>query len=202
MSIRHVESQGNDDNLHIARNLNLKAPHVANRTKVVRLIVCPPGFAWKDRAVVRDLASRRFATRADVFIVNDGRKWVPMSWNGGALIDHRLAHKAHPESIVLVMVADREQIQWESDVPFRIRTIKPRKRGWHHGYFSKGVMKHHPFRSDLIGAAGGPCRPVVTGPATLNESLYDQMFKVSFDMLLPGENVWKIVDPDIHCDWN
>jgi hypothetical protein len=183
-----------------AANLNKKYPDVPNRTKVVRLIVCPREFDRNDRAQVATLATARHASRADAFIVFDDKTnhWLPMYWDGGELTLHGSAIIDSPESVCLLMVEDREQLQWECDVPFRITAIEPvSKPGT--GFASSGI-KEHPFRKNLINQQGGPCRPVISGPPTLANGPYDQLLKLSFELML--EQKWVTIDPDVHCDWN
>src|SRR5262245_28355509 len=100
-----------------------KNPDVPSCTKVVRLIVCKPGFKWDDVATVRALANKRYATRQDVFIVKRGEEWEPMTWLGDALVEHHEAMEKDKLTVTRLSVKNREQLQWECDVPFRIKAI-------------------------------------------------------------------------------
>jgi hypothetical protein len=179
--------------------LNVKHPNVPNRTKVVRMIVCPGGFKPDSREQVTQLANARHAARVDAFIVFHKDKWQPMYWDGGALEPHHDALINNPESVCLLFVEAREQLQWECDVPFRIIEITPVSKP-ETGFVSNGTLKQHPFRQDLINEEGGPGRPLISGPPALEPKGYDQLLKLTFELMLDGK--WVVIDPDVHCDWN
>lgn len=182
---------------------NQKDWDVPNRTKVVRLIVVPKGMALNGKSAIGDFARQHHATRVDVFIVYNtaAKEWQPYSWLGKqGLVSHDKAHQMHPETVVILMVADREQLQWECSVPFRIRNIRRAKPI--PTFVENKESPAMPFRADLIGAHGGPGRPVVSGLPTLTEEQCDQLYKASFELWIPGEPKLTTIDPDIYCDWN
>ena len=184
------------------REKNAKDPDVPNRTKVVRLIVVPDELKPADKDAIRAFAQGHHAARVDVFVVKQetktGVQWVPMSWLGEALEDHHDAAALHGESVLVLMVEDREQVQWESNMPFKITKIAAKDSDL---FPSTAKKREMPFSDDVIGQLGGPGRPVISGPPKFDRALYDQLYKVSFSMDLPGSG-WTDVDPDIYCDWN
>ena len=98
------------------REQNLKNPALPNTTKVVRLVIVPPG---------RSIASTRSPTRTDVFVVTDEEgKLHPKTWLGDGLVDHEEAHHQHRGTVLIVKGLDRDQIEWQCDVPFRVSQIE------------------------------------------------------------------------------
>lgn len=174
---------------------------VPNRTKVVRLIIVPETVNSKDAAAVNRLVAAEGAARTDVFIVKDETKgWHPMSLLGDQLVDHDEAVKKDRdrETTVFAMVTEREQIQWESSVEFWLSSI--RQKHDVPGFNSTKGAPADPFDGRPLKGRGGPGKPIRSGAATLNGGRqYDQLYKVSFVMMIGGREVK--IDPDIYCDW-
>jgi hypothetical protein len=182
------------------REKNKATRHVPNRTKVVRLIVVPPGVNPENADEVSRFAAEHHATRADVFCVKTkAGKWQPMSWLGGELVDHETAHDAHPEVVLVLMVIDREQVQWECDYDFCVTQIVAAENDH---FPNRGASPGMPFRQTLINEKGGRGRPVVSGPPEWSDAHndYDRLYKASFRINIPWEGLVDI-DPDMYCDW-
>lgn len=194
--------------LDFSRNLNLLDWDIPNRTKLVRLIVVPKNERIQDDAErANAFATNMHATRADVFIVFENEEWDAWSWVGTkeGLVPHHDAHLKHPETVVVVMVIDREQVQWECQThEFEVATIATAGAIDLLKLTNEGTVAPppSPFRP-LAGIRGGPGRPVVSGPSILRANQCNQLYKVSFNVWLdgPDEEPTK-VDPDIYCDWS
>jgi hypothetical protein len=148
---------------------------------------------------VRKLADARHATRADAFVVKHKEHWEPMYWLGDGLVTHGEGMLKHIDTVTKLNVEDREQVQWECDVPFRIKSIALHEE--HDGIKSVNKLTAHPFRKDVVGEIGGPGRPLISGPPTFKKAFYPQWLKVTFELQLPGSNEWQEVDPDVLCEW-
>ena len=181
------------------RRQNLVRPAVPNRTKVVRLFVVPPG---KDPA---EIIRTKSPTRADVFVVTgDDGNLKPMSWLGDGLVEHDRAHDQHVESVVVLMGIDREQIEWQCDVPFAVSRIQ-RIDESEHG-FPKGSGPEQPFEVDPTGRTGDRCEPIRSGPTKVRPDgaagpavPWNQLYKAHFVLWIGGQ--LKPLDPDFYCDW-
>lgn len=194
--------------LDFSRNLNLLDWDIPNRTKLVRLIVVPKEMATEicsDPVVANNFARTRNATRADVFIVHDGKQWDAWSWVGTTegLMPHHEAHLKHPETVVVLMVIDREQVQWECEThEFRIKSIGRRGPIGLLKYTNEGVIAApaFPFARAILKQRG---QRVVSGLPTLDADQCNQLYKVSFEVWLDGpKREPTLIDPDIYCDWN
>lgn len=197
------ESPARDASNNRARDLNATSVDVPNRTRVVRLFVVPGKIRPADEAQVVAYARARHATRQDVFCVKDrtSGKWEPMSWLGKALVDHKTAAQQHPETVVVIMVEDRDQLQWECDVDFWVSGIVAVKGTPE--FPNHGAAPATPFR-DLKGEMGAPGKPILSGPAKWSNTEwdYDQLYKFTFTLSIPGEADDVIIDPDVFCDWS
>lgn len=208
----HAHDHGNGGSaqeltiLEQMRKINAQDPDVPNRTKVVRLIVWPDKVDWRDPKAARDYAMSRHATRGDIFVVHRPNpktgvlEWAPMSWLGQALVEHDDGHARHRETVPILMIQDREQLQWECDVPFRISNIV--HIASHHSFQSIGQGTEQPFRKSLVlQEVGGPGKPIISGPPEMQVYRHNRLFKLSFDLELHGSGGWTTIDPDLHCDW-
>jgi hypothetical protein len=193
--------------LDFSRNLNLLDWDIPNRTKLVRLIVVPKdeGKICHDPVTANEFARARNATRADVFVVYHHDKWDAWSWVGTkeGLMPHHEAHLKHPETVVVLMVIDREQVQWECEThDFRIANIVKSDPIGLLKYTNEGVVAapDSPFPEEISKSIG---RRVTSGLPTLDANQCNQLYKVSFDVWLDGrENGPTRIDPDIYCDWS
>ena len=124
-----------------------------------------------------------------------------MSWLGDALVEHDEAVRTDRESTVFAMVAEREQIQWESNVDFRVASI-----GKHEGVPQTGLTNgpegpDNPFEWLPKDNRGGPGRPIRSGPPKLTGTDYNQLYKATFEFWIPGEANVVVIDPDVYCDF-
>lgn len=182
-------------------------PDVPNRTKVVRLIVVPNDVDPDDANRVTPFARGQNAAKTDVFIVRDKDRvgWHPRSWLGtGPLIDHAQAVRQDVETVLLIWILQREQIQWESDVEFKIASIqkKSEKDAKDAGLINNGDAPDNPFEGlqDLIEKGQKPARLIRSGPPSLNDRReYNQLYKVRFAMTIDGME--REIDPDVYCEW-
>ena len=179
--------------------------NLPNRTKVVRLIIVPDAVNPADANAVAQLVAREGAAKTDVFIVRDkATGWHPRSLLNGQLVDHDVATRSDREVTVFVMVEQREQIQWESSVPFRISSIVQKDSVSETDLINsnpKEAPAPSPFGDGLLKASGAPGSPIRSGPASLNGGRqYNQLYKVSFVLTIDGQQV--AIDPDVYCDWN
>lgn len=175
-------------------------PDVPNRTKVVRLIVVPPHIDATDAASVREFARAQGAAKTDAFIVKDRASghWHPMTWLGDALVDHEVATRTDRDCTILVKIPEREQVQWESNVEFRVASIERKDSIPEIGLVNGPAGPENPFSWAPGDARGGPGRPVRSGPPSVAEvAEYTQLYKMTFGMLLDGKEV--IIDPDLVC---
>jgi hypothetical protein len=184
-------------------------PDVPNRTKVVRLIVVPESVDPMNANAVRVFAMAQSAAKADVFIVKDKATgaWHPRSWLGNALVDHDVAVRTDRESVVVAMIWDREQIQWESSVEFGITRIEKKADIKETDLINRGPSPDDPFEGRVRSQVGRAGQPIRSGPPTLNgaganfnsDRSYDQLYKITFRMVIEGREY--IIDPDVYCDW-
>jgi hypothetical protein len=184
-----------------ARAANADYPDVPNRTKVVRLFVVPGRIDPDNATQVSAYARGRHATRQDVFCVKNPKgTWVPMSWLGGKLEEHHAAADKNPEVVVVLSATDREQIQWECDVDFWVSGIRT---GAHQDFPKDGNPPATPFRKDLPSQMGAPGKPVISGPIDWSPTHkpFDQLYKFTFTLVIPGERDNVQIDPDVFCDW-
>lgn len=175
-----------------------------NRTKVVRLIIVPDNVNPSDADAVARLVAAEGAARTDVFIVRDKEHgWHPRSLLNGLVVDHDQATRGEREVTVFVMVTQREQIQWESSVPFRIASIVQKDSIEKVGLINSNpkLAPANPFGDGPLKASGTPGHPIRSGPAVMEPyKPYDQLYKVSFVLTINGQQV--AIDPDVYCDWN
>lgn len=180
-------------------------PDAANRTKVVRLIIVPDHVDPADANAVGQLAAAQGAAKTDVFIVRDKAEgvWHPRSWLGrGQLIDHAQAVRQERETVLLIWILQREQIQWESDVEFSIASIQKRNAqdAKDAGLINDGEAPDNPFAGRLTAKNGEPARVIRSGPPSLNGGrAYNQLYKVTFAMTIDGMK--REIDPDVYCEW-
>jgi hypothetical protein len=176
-----------------------RQPDVPTRTKVVRLIVMPPHIAPDDAGAVRAFASAQGAAKTDAFIVkNASGHWHPMTWLGDALVDHEEATRSDRDCTITVRIPEREQVQWESNVEFRIASIERKDSIPEIGVINGPAGPDNPFTWSPRDSRGGPGRPVRSGPPSVEQvPEYTQLYKMTFGMMLEGEEV--IIDPDLVC---
>jgi hypothetical protein len=188
------------------RKVNLRHPEVPNRTKVVRLFVVPSCLNPESSREVAEYVRGKNPTREDVFVVTKRGRLRPTTWHGSKLLDHAKAHGLHIDTAVVLKGIDREQIEWQCDVPFRITKIEKVTRHIHgfHSFPSVADNPPNPFASDLRKLAGSPCVAIRSGPTavirrrgTLIE--WKQLYKAHFALYING--VWKPLDPDVYCEW-
>lgn len=175
-------------------------PEFANRTKVVRLIVVPSDFDPTDLTGVRKFASEQGAAKTDAFIVKDRvtGHWHPMTWLGDALVDHEEATHTDPDCTVVVKIPEREQIQWESNVEFRVALIERKDSIPEIGLINGPQGPANPFKWVSSNGHGGPGRPVRSGPPSVDDVAgYNQLYKMNFGMMLDGKE--EMIDPDLIC---
>jgi hypothetical protein len=198
MKVENLEERGLE--IMKARAMNLEHPSVPNTTKVVRLFVLP-----RNRDLQKPMDKRDFGHtspgRTDVFVViNPDGSLKPMSWLGDKLVDHKSAHHAHVGTVVVLKGTEREQIEWQCDVPFRVTDITPLDT--HQSVFpSVGERKEYPFimsKADLLAQTGDKDRPIRSGPT--QPGPWSQLYKADFKLLIEG--VEKDFDPDFYCDHN
>lgn len=176
------------------------SPDVPNRTKVVRLIVVPPHIDPSDTASVRQFASAQGAAKTDAFIVKEkgSGHWHPMTWLGHALVDHEVATRTDRDCTVHVSIPEREQIQWESNVEFRVASIERKDSIPEIGLINGPAGPGNPFSASIGDVRGGPGRPIRSGPPSVAEvGEYTQLYKMTFGMMLDGKE--EIIDPDVVC---
>jgi hypothetical protein len=187
-----------------AREQNREHPLVPNSTKVVHIFVLPRG-----RDIAGPLGKKDFGHtspgRADVFVVmNPDGTLKPMSWLGGKLIDHKHAHHEHVGTVVVLKNGDREQIEWQCDVPFKVTNITPLTG--HEGVFRSFNGPVYPFimsLEELKAQTGDKDRPIRSGttlPNGLEPGSWSQLYKADFKLFIDGE--WRDFDPDFYCDHN
>jgi hypothetical protein len=199
MKVEHLEHAERGLEISKARALNLEHPEVPNSTKVVRIFV-----VGRNRAIGNPMDDEDFAKkspgRADVFAVTDENgKLKPKSWLGGKLVDHDTAHHEHIGTVVVLNGAEREQIEWQCDVPFKV--VKITKLDGHGSVFPSVNGPLYPFmmsEKDLKAQTGDRDRPIRSGPTTPGE--WSQLYKADFELFIQGE--WKPFDPDFYCDHN
>ena len=175
-------------------------PELANRTKVVRLIVVPSDLDTTNLTAVRDFARAQGAAKTDAFIVKNPANghWHPMTWLGDALVDHEEATRTDPDCTVQVKIPEREQIQWESNVEFRVASIERKDSIPQIGLINGPSGPGNPFTWVSNNGRGGPGRPVRSGPPSVSEvAAYNQLYKMTFGMMLDGKE--EIIDPDLIC---
>ena len=175
-------------------------PDVPNRTKVVRLIVVPTDLDLNKVAAVRAFARAQGAAKSDAFIVKDpdSGHWHPMSWLGDGLVDHEEATRSDRDCTTTVNIREREQIQWESNVEFRIASIERKDSIPEVGIVNGPIGPENPFTWTAAETRGGPGRPVRSGPPSVGKvPEYNQLYKMTFGMMLEGHEV--IIDPDLIC---
>jgi hypothetical protein len=192
---------GRDVAVSRARALNDAQPSVPNSTKVVRLFVLP-----RDRDIVKPMDKRDFGHtspgRADVFVVtNPDGSLKPMSWLGDKLVDHDHAHHEHVGTVVVLSNKDREQIEWQCDVPFKVTNIT--KLTGHTDHFPSTNGPDYPFimsLRDLQAQSGDKDRPIRSGTTLVNgiePGPWSQLYKADFKLFIHGE--WRDFDPDFYC---
>lgn len=190
----------------VASSQPAATPNLPNRTKVVRLIIVPDSVNPADVNAVAQLVAAEGAAKTDVFIVRDkAQGWHPRSLLNGQLVDHDVATRRDRQVTVFVMVSEREQIQWESSVPFTISSIAQKDSVPEQTLNNTSQKEAHPnpFGDGPLKASGAPGRPIRSGPPALRNlagNEYDQLYKVSFVLIIDGQKV--PIDPDVYCDWN
>lgn len=212
---------------------NLARPDVPNRTKVVRIFVLPDCVdPARDIDLLNKIAAHRGASRADIF-VKDGDSDVlqPWSWLGDRMVDHQSAHGpgGHVETTVVLMGLDREQLEWQCDVPFVLSAIEKNTANDDHSreFPLLGDAPEYPFMREVRGLRGDRCNPIRSGstialpdamdlpkqlgaPQTFVEvsaqhprlrkaAGWNALYKAHFLLELNGK--WKRLDPDFYCDW-
>jgi hypothetical protein len=195
------EDQSRAEAISKARKINLQRPAIPNRTKVVRLFVVPKDLKCDDAERVRKFATERNATRADVFVVRENNGGLsPMSWLGDGLLAHQTAHGDHAETVVVLIGIDREQIEWQCDVRFRLTKIEKQETDVH-SFTGTADTPDDPFMRDPVNSEGDPCRPIRSGPTKVlpGERPWDQLYKAHFSLEVDGK--WLPLDPDFYCDW-
>ena len=146
-------------------------PDVPNRTKVVRLIVVPSHINATDTASVSAFARAQGAAKTDAFIVKDPASghWHPMTWLGHALVDHEVATRTDRDCTVSVNIPEREQVQWESNVEFRVASIERKDSVHEIGLINGPAGPENPFAWIPSDGRGGPGRTVRSGPPSVAE---------------------------------
>lgn len=201
------------------QQMNRQRPSVPNCTKVVRIFVVGVGMRPVD-----DIVKNDSPTRADVFADWDGKKLTPKSWLGvdrspgerstGAdgspgdrpigvadLVEHQHAHDEHLGTVVILNVPEREQIEWQCDVPFRVVRIVRKDHG---PFINTDNSPKFPFEMDeeiLYELGGDRCTPIRSGPLKTRdkdneEKSWHQLYKVHFQLLIGRR--WKKFDPDFY----
>jgi hypothetical protein len=170
-----------------------------NRTKVVRLIVLPDGFDRSNRAEIGRVVQQESATTSDVFIIGT-EVYTHLE---GALVEHATAGKQSRDAAVFLMVLEREQLQWESNVDFVLADIRREFNPIFDSQPFQGAPPENPFRlvNPKAGTdGGGPGRPLRSGVVDLgdNSSAFGQLYKLSFLMTVNGQR--RPIDPDAWCD--
>lgn len=189
----------------VASSQPAATPDLPNRTKVVRLIIVPDSVNPTDVNAVAQLVAAEGAAKTDVFIVRDkAQGWHPRSLLNGLLVDHDVATRSDRQVTVFVMVEQREQIQWESSVPFRITSIVQKDSVPERDLNNTNSKEAppNPFGDGPLKASGSPGRSIRSGPPALRDlagNQYDQLYKVSFVLTIEGQPV--AIDPDVYCDW-
>ena len=178
-----------------------QSPDLASRTKVIRLIVLPPAISPDDTSAVQQFARSQGAAKTDTFIVKEGSTgdWHPMSWRGGALVDHEEATRTDRECTPSLMINEREQIQWESDHEFWIESINKKASVPETGLINGPEGPDNPFPLLSLRKRGGAGQSIRSGPASI-EKQYKQLYKMTFGIVLEGREV--IIDPDVYCEWH
>jgi hypothetical protein len=210
----YVENEARDLLLAKMRAQNLKQPSVPNCTKVVRL------FVVDRERTFEDIVAHENPTRGDVFVVTrsdgnvaaqgsagSGGDLYPMTWLGGhELVEHQHAHHQHRGTVPVLTGIDRDQIEWQCDVPFRVSRIEKVVDGHDHG-FPGHDGPDYPFEKslpDINDRRGDDCRPIRSGPTKIilhhdRPIDWKQLYKAHFELKI-GET-WKPLDPDFYCDW-
>ena len=196
-----LEQTARDVAISKSREQNRKHPLVPNSTKVVRLFVVP-----RDRDIGKPMDKRDFLHtspgRADVFVVTtpDG-SLKPMSWLGDKLVPHEDAHHEHVGTVVVLNNNDREQIEWQCDVPFKVANIT--KLTAHTTVFPSINGPDYPFilsLGSLQAQTGDKDRPIRSGPTVVDgiePGAWSQLYKADFKLFIDGE--WRDFDPDFFC---
>jgi len=182
-----------------ARRLNEDYPLLGNCTKVVRLFVVDPDVG----RTVDSIKAHESPTRADVFVQWDGKNLQPHSLITTKAIGHDKAHDEHIGTVLVLNGNDREQIEWQCDVLFRVTQIVESTHP--EGFDTFGpVPKDTPFERDPVGSNGDRARPIRSGPTKIvkvNDKTvpWGQLYKAHF--MLWFKNDWRPLDPDFYCDW-
>jgi hypothetical protein len=177
-----------------ARAMNRKEPSMPNCTKVVRLFVVRPGRTLKS------IVANEKPSRSDVVVrMNRDGNLEPMSWLGDVrgLVDHEQAHDEHVGTVLVLNGANREQIEWQCDVRFRLTGIKL-KDG--HETFPRVRGKRYPFITSLKKLQQqhrDTDRPLRSGPTKPGQ--WKQLYKAHFKLLIGRR--WMDLDPDVYCEW-
>ena len=216
-SPEHVGYKDSPNEIEQARGLNLKQPSVPNCTKVVRLFVVDP----ESGRTVESIIANEHPTRADVFVVTqpDGTMTTqgtaksagdlePKTWLGGSgLVNHAHAHHLHRGTVPVLTGIDRDQIEWQCDVPFRVSRIEKVVAG-HIPGFPSVHGPDYPFERslpELNAREGDRCRPIRSGPTKVIPGAlgkpveWKQLYKAHFELKIGGS--WKPLDPDFYCEW-
>lgn len=178
-----------------------QTPDVPNRTKVIRIIVVPSEINAADASAVQEFARSQGAAKTDTFIVKEAAtgEWHPMSWLGGALVDHEEATRTDRDCTPTVVVNELEQVQWESDHEFWIESISRKDSIAETRLINGPAGPDNPFPGLAFRARGGRGKPIRSGTAA-QEKQYKQLYKSTYGIVLEGREV--IIDPDVYCEWH
>jgi len=198
------------------RGLNLRQPSVPNTTKVVRLFVVDP----ERGRTFEHIVAHEHPTRSDVFVVTrpdgtlgtqgtakSGGDLEPMTWLGHGLVKHQDAHDQHRGTVPVLKGIDRDQLEWQCDVPFRVSRIEKVSGSNPHGYPSVHGPDY-PFEQsldELNARENDDSRPIRSGPTKVIPGEHDrpiewkQLYKAHFELKIGG--TWKPLDPDVYCEW-
>ncbi len=171
--------------------------NLANRTKVVRLIVLEDGFDRKNVAEVRRKVLEQRAAKSDVFIQGN----EVFSYINGELVPHKEATIRDRGTTVFAVVLEREQIQWESNMDFVLTDIRKESNPqFTSDKDSKAPENPFTIVDPKAGAHGGtPRQPLRSGVVDLKDStVVGQLYKLSFRITINGRS--RDIDPDVWCD--
>lgn len=178
-----------------------ESQNLPTRTKVIRLIVVPSEIDPTNATAIQEFARGQGAAKNDTFIVKEPTtgEWHPMSWRGGALVDHEEATRTDRECTPSVTVTNGEQIQWESDHEFWIESINKKDSVPEARLINGPAGPDNPFPMLQLRTRVGKGRSIRSGPAIMDKQ-YTQLYKLTFGMVLEGREV--IIDPDFYCEWH
>ena len=198
MSKDHTASGATVDNAQS----NLADPTILNCTKVVRLFLLDPATGRTEDFI----RANESPTRNDVFVdrtklTQAGPKsagdLTAMSLGSSALVTHEEAHHQHDGSILVLSADNGDQVEWQCDVPFRVKSI--RIATGHTHFETHGTPPPYPFKKNVEALRQRErFAPIRSGALTGGHGHWKQLYKAEFELEIDGRKM--ILDPDVYCE--